>query len=374
MIRHKPIRVLQLIASANRGGAERLVIDLLNALPGSEVESSLFLFTRPGQGPLRAEMSQISASYRQAAHFRVYDPRLFIELIDFVRSHRIELIHAHMIDAHLVGALAAALADVPLIVSTHNEVDRYLEVGQYRRLLVHIASKLSTLDFVFPSTKILEQYQLHWQLPPERVHIIPNGLQIQPFLAIPDPPLERTPLVVCNLASHTEQKDLGLLIRAAAAVLKQRDDVRFILAGEGPLRASLQHEVEELGIEREVSLPGFVSDPQRLLEQSDCFIMTSLAEGQPLALMSAMAAGRPSIVTAVGGIPDMMDHGREGFMVAPADEVAIVNALLDLLGAPERRREMGQLARVRARAEFGADVLARRHAQLYQVVLAGGSQ
>jgi glycosyltransferase involved in cell wall biosynthesis len=124
--------------------------------------------------------------------------------------------------------------------------------------------------------------------------------------------------------------------------------VRAVIVGTGPLEEELRASAESLGITALVTFTGMRTDVDELLPAFDVFVLSSRFEGLPIALLEAMGAGLPSVVTAVGGIPEVVDDGIEGILVPAGDLGAFTSALEKLLGDPELRRAMGRAAEVRA--------------------------
>ena len=298
---------------------------------------------------------------------------LWWELLVYARQQQVELIHAHMIDAHIVGDIVAIMLGIPLVVSTHTAFDRYLSVSGYRRWLARWFSHRRTAAFILVAKNIGAKLNHRWKIPLEKCHIVPNGLNIVPFLNIPER-IPDTRMTICNIASLSQKKGHAVLLDAATRVLANREDVDFLLLGEGSLRPQIEQQLEAQELQNQVTLLGFVPDPSPYLAKSDIFVLTSHVEGQPLALASAMAAGRPSVVTGVGGIPEMLDHGQEGLIVPPDNSSQVAEAILELLADPERRLKMGRRARRRALATFTSEQMAQRHLQVYLRVLAGGNK
>ena len=145
---------------------------------------------------------------------------------------------------------------------------------------------------------------------------------------------------------------------------------RLLLAGDGPARRSLETTVEALRLSPFVRFLGTLADPWPLLAAADIFALPSLWEGMPNALLEAMAAGLPSVATAVGAVPEMVADGREALVVPPGDAGALARALAELATWPTRRREMGALARRRVEEAFRIEATVAQTERLYDELLA----
>jgi glycosyltransferase involved in cell wall biosynthesis len=165
------------------------------------------------------------------------------------------------------------------------------------------------------------------------------------------------------------QKALHVLLRAVPAVRERRPDVRVLIAGDGPERASLEQLARDLRVEDSVLFLGHRADVPDLLRGVDVAVSCSDFEGSPLAVMEYMDAALPIVATAVGGVPDLIEHGVHGLLVARGDAPALASAIGELLDDPDTARAMGRRARERRRTEFDIDTLVRRLEELYLQLL-----
>jgi glycosyltransferase involved in cell wall biosynthesis len=166
--------------------------------------------------------------------------------------------------------------------------------------------------------------------------------------------------VVTTVSVLREGKGIEVLLDAIPAVLARHPEARFLIAGDGPLRESL----EARSVDR-VTWAGFRRDVPELLAASDLFVLPSLGDAYPTVLMEAMAAGLPVVSTRVGGIPEIVDDGRTGRLVPPGDAAALASAISDLLDSREQREALGQAARVEAERRFSKEVWVARLKEIY---------
>jgi glycosyltransferase involved in cell wall biosynthesis len=176
--------------------------------------------------------------------------------------------------------------------------------------------------------------------------------------------------VVGNVAALTDHKDHATLLRAAALVLARRPDARFVIVGEGELRAALEARARALGIAERVVFAGFRQDLDRLLPAFDVFCLSSHLEGLGTSLLDAMCFGRPVVATAAGGIPEAVEDGVSGRLVAVRDAPALAQALLDVLGDPTRAAAYGAAGRRRFEQRFTAERMVDESLKVYAELLA----
>jgi glycosyltransferase involved in cell wall biosynthesis len=168
---------------------------------------------------------------------------------------------------------------------------------------------------------------------------------------------------VAALVPHKGQRHL---IDAAALVVRQVPDARFIIAGEGELRPSLERAIKEHHLEKHVLLAGFRPDVLSLHKAFDIFVMSSVTEGLGTSLLDAMAAAKPVVATTAGGIPEVVVDGETGILVPPRDHGAMAAAIVKLLTDVDLRQRMGHAGQTRARRRFSADRMVQETLRAYK--------
>jgi len=172
--------------------------------------------------------------------------------------------------------------------------------------------------------------------------------------------------IVGNVAALVPHKGQQHLVDAAAIVVKQVPDVRFVILGEGELREKLERQIKDKHLERHVFLAGFRPNALELTKGFDIFAMSSVSEGMCTALVDAMAAAKPAVATAAGGIPEVMQDGITGFLTQPRDHVTMAEKLVVLLKDPALRTRMGEAALARARERFTVERMVQRTNAVYE--------
>jgi glycosyltransferase involved in cell wall biosynthesis len=175
--------------------------------------------------------------------------------------------------------------------------------------------------------------------------------------------------LVGAVARLEEQKGLRYLIEAARSVLDQGQEVHFVVVGDGPLRPALQGMINELGLDRHISLLGRRDDMSNIYASLDLLVMPSLDEGLPMVLLEAMGAGVPVIATPVGAVPRLLHDGETGLLVEPRDVAGLRDAILTMLRQPEFAMTMAVAGRALVRNYFSADAMAGQYANLYSNLL-----
>ena len=175
------------------------------------------------------------------------------------------------------------------------------------------------------------------------------------------------PVTLLSVGRLRAPKDFRTLLHAMAAL--DRGTARLRIAGDGPDRAELEHEIARLGLGSVVELLGTRDDVDELLAGADVFVLSSASEGLPMSVLEAMAAGLPVVASAVGGVPELVRDGETGALVPPGDSAALASALRTIVADPALRERLGEAGRRRAEQEFSLARFEREHLALYRTHL-----
>ena len=219
------------------------------------------------------------------------------------------------------------------------------------------------LRFLYRNAQLVVALSDEWRdalaeaIPGIRLVVVPNPVEVPTLPAA----LAALPPRVLYLGVVKEAKGSFDLLRAWPAVLAAQPDARLVLAGSGEIDRA-RALAAELGVSKSVDTPGWTAGEAKaaLLREATLFVLPSHFEALPMAVLEAMAAGLPVVATAVGGIPDVIDNGRDGVLIPLQDTQAIAAALVELLADSDRRRALGTAARRRASETFSADVVVPR--------------
>ena len=285
-----------------------------------------------------------------------------------IRRLRPDVVHAHDPRAVAMAAIALSIAAPtprpPLVASRRIEFRvarnsfsqwKYSQVDCFLAISQAVRSRLAADGVAGSKIEIV-----HEGVDVDRIAALPPA-SIHAALFLPtDAP------VVGTIGALVPQKAQHTLVAAAALVLKQVPDARFAILGEGELRPALETQIRRLHLERHVFLAGFRADVLELLKSFDVFALTSTHEGMCTSLVDAMAARKPAVATAVGGVPEVMADGDTGFLVPAHDETAVAAKLAVLLTNESLRRRMGDAALARARRLFTVERMVAETAAAYE--------
>jgi glycosyltransferase involved in cell wall biosynthesis len=362
-------RILHVIPTLDRCGAEKQLLLLARGLPRDEFEIHVAVLTRTG--PLEAEFREAEIPLAMVGKQWKADPLAYFRLRRLIRRLSPDLVHTWLFAANAYGRAAAAACGVKCLVASERCVDPWkgwVEFAIDRRL----ARK--TARIVVNSAGVKDFYVPHG-LPAEKFAIIPNGIAAPRPSPVPraaifaELGLPEDSFLIGLVGRFWPQKRVKDAIWGADLLQVIRQDFQFVIVGDGPLRQRLEQFRDQCELHDRVHFLGQRSDVPRLLPHFDVLWSTSGYEGQSNAIMEAMAAGVPVVATDIPGNRDLVVHGQTGFLVPLGDRTPLVKHTRELLDNPALRRQFGEAARARMAAEFSVEQMVRRYAELYRELL-----
>lgn len=359
-------RVCLIIGQLGLGGTEKQVVLLAEGLKRRGVDVTVVVLTGPGprEEALRdARVPVVHINLEQPGDWRAVPLLLGAmgRLTAFLRRYRPDVVHAFLFHSYVMAAPAARLARIPVLVAGRRSLDDFKRGMRVALWIERIATRLTDL-LVANAGAVAECVRVGERVPADKITVIYNGLPSTAFEAAEPAVLQTShPVVLCvaNLKEHKGHEHL----LAAAALMRERGVLcTLVLAGDGPLRADLQRQADELGLD--VRILGARTDVDRLMARADVVTLPSMTEGMSNAVMEGMAAGRPVVATAVGGIPELLADGR-GLLVPPGDPDSLATALASVLTDRELAARMGRAAREWSLAHLSADTMVEQHVSLY---------
>ena len=283
------------------------------------------------------------------------------------------IVHAH--DPHGVAMASMALsmltsAPAPRLVASRR-VDFHLKRNSFSRW------KYRQVDLFIAASEAIRRILMRDGVPSEQIVTVHEGIDVDRIGRLPAVNLREAFFlphnapVVGNVAALVAHKGHRHLIHAIPLVLREVPDARFVILGEGPLRSELEREVKMLHLEKHVALPGFRDDVLSCIKGFDLFVMSSETEGLGTSLLDAMAAGKATIGTDVGGIPEAIEDRETGMIVPPNDPASLARAIVGLLKDEPLRRRLGQAGLARARRLFSVEQMVEGTMKAYERLVGG---
>lgn len=361
--------VVHFTDSSGFGGAEQALLILMAGLKRQGWRSVLMYHASPGIAPLIEGVTELGVELWPVPRMPdgLQGARRVWPFSRELRARRPDVFHAHLTWplACKFGLVGAIIARVPAIVAT---VQLYVEFPLDASIFVQqrlIAAGVGR--YVAVSHEVARRLIRKLRWPARKVQVIRNCVSA----AAHDPncahPIERAGRpVVLTVARLDEQKGHRYLLEAAAQV----PEAQFVLAGDGPLRASLEAQTRSLGVEERVKFLGYRSDIADLLADCDVFVLPSLYEGLPLSILEAMSAGKPVIATQIGGTDEVVIAGETGLLVPPANPTALAAAIRSVLTDRSLAQRLASAGRARVEQEFSAARMIQQVIDVYDGLLA----
>ena len=364
------MRITHVVENLNRGGLERVVIDLALAQKAAGHDCRIVCLYEEGllAGELRAHGIAVNAC-RKGSGFDVGALRRMRALF---RSHGTEILHSHNIIAHAYAALASRGIGARRFLNTRH--GRGVAPPGRLRLWLYSLSMRWTDRVVAVCEAARKNLAEHDRVPDAKLAVVPNGIHVERFAAA-SPAAHDAVAKLLGVDAATRiigcvgrlnwAKDLPTLIRAFAALRKRGRDAALALIGDGSLRGELERIAAAENVADRVVFLGDRNDVRTLLPGLDVFAMSSVSEGYSIALLEASASALPIVATDVGGNAEIVSDGISGHIVKTGDPERFADALEDVLADPARGRAMGEAAFAWVHREGSVETMVARYQNLY---------
>jgi glycosyltransferase involved in cell wall biosynthesis len=364
------LKILHLIETPGPGGAEKALVDVAYGV--SADYPSMGLEMCPGSWTGQ-ELRKRGIEVLTLPLLRAFDfswPRRFAAVL---REHEIGCVHSHEFTGNCYGTAGARLAGVPIVCTTHGK--NYWPEKLYRRLAYRWVARQADA-FVFVSDDLAKFAAGVLGVDSSRLRIVKNGVDTHTYRRDPvarervraELGLSQDQPLVVAVGSLYPVKGHAILLEAFARTRAHDPAAQLAIVGDGPLRGALEEQIRQLGLAGAARILGRRADIPDVLNAADLFVMSSLSEGLPLALLEAMAVGLPVISTAVGGIPEVVVPNQTGWLAAPADADDLAEKIRFALQHRELRSALAEAGMARCIDEHSLDKTVTEFTRIYRVV------
>jgi glycosyltransferase involved in cell wall biosynthesis len=368
-----PTKVMLLAVGLGVGGTETHILGLAAGIDRTKFEVTVC--SLKSGGCLVEELRRRGIRVVCLNGAGKFDPRVLFRLWNVIREERPDVLQSFLfwanVSARLLGRLSKAMR---VVCSYHDEI---VSDGSFARMIDRLTFRWSHA-VVCCSEAVRRSVSACIGTQAAQQTIIPFGVDVAQFTVADHATRNELglrdggPIVgtVCRLVEP--KKGLGVLLQAMAALNRSSGNsaCQLLIVGEGPARQPLESLSQRLGLSSSVRFAGTRRDIPRILPVLDVFVLPSLYEGFGIAILEAMAVGKPVVATTVGGIPEFVVPGETGLLVEPGNVQALAEAIGCLLRDPERAGQMGIRGRARVLAGFQMSTVVRRHEQVYEACLA----
>ena len=370
------IKILYIITSSGIGGAERILYYTATGLDYNKYDISVCSLKKMGEIAEDLEKQGIEVyclhmGDRESFWGWLSSIIALIRLFPYLIRIRPTIVHSFLFRANILARIAGYLTGVPIVISS-------VRVMGGEKKYFHYVERITSfmVDHYVTVSESVKRYIIDKsKISAEKISVIYNGVNIKSQ----DNSYEQNPKmpfktgdkdrILMTVGRLHKQKGHCYLIQAVSKVRKEFPNVKLLVAGEGEEENNLKKLVKSLDLMNEVIFAGLSSDIERILPMAELFILPSLWEGLPNALLEAMAAGKPVVATKVGGIPEIVVHGETGILIPPRDTDALAIAIIDLLQNRLKEKDMGEAGRIRAAKRFSIYKMIEKTENLYQELL-----
>jgi glycosyltransferase involved in cell wall biosynthesis len=359
-------RVARVIGQHGYGGAEGQLFHLAVGLAGGAYTPTVYCLSDRME-PYGRWLDGLGIRVRQLGGSS--DASRTLALTRSLRADAPDIVHSFLYIANRYAFLASRLAGTRTLITSARNCKREAQLTHW--LLDRAAFRASTA-IVCNSATVAEYIARVYGAPPDRATVSYNGVDLDRFQPHSNGNGNGAshPPTIGAISRVTAQKNPGLFLAAAAALLERRPDCRFVVVGDGDGLPAAKQEAARLGIAHAVNFLGARTDVKEILQQLDVFWLTSKWEGTPNSLLEAMANGLPVVATDVGACREVIQDGVSGFLVASGDCEALVDRTERLLGDGAMAARMATRAREEVTTRFALDRMVRSTADLYTKCLA----
>jgi glycosyltransferase involved in cell wall biosynthesis len=350
-------------SSFEAGGTERQMVELIRGLDSETFEVHALCFAARGRWlPTVAASADSVAEFPIAGFARRATWRQVRRYSHWCRERAIQIVLTSDFYTNIFGLTGAALAGVPVRIGGRREINTDKTAA---KLLLQRAAYGTAHRVVANSRAAADRLQREG-VPRSRLAVVPNGIDAGDFASHRAPRPLRRALTVANLRV---EKGHDVLIDAIAMHGRGLADIEFQLVGDGPCREGLERRVRDHGISHRVRFLGERHDIPQLLADADLFILPSRTEAFPNSVMEAMAAGLPVVASGVGGVLELVEHGRSGVLVPPDEPRALADAIAALASDPRRAHALGCAARETVQTRYSTGNMVAAFSDLFRAEL-----
>jgi glycosyltransferase involved in cell wall biosynthesis len=359
------LKVLQLIPTLDRAGAEKQMVLLARGLPRERFRVEVATLTR--LGPLESDLRASEVPITAIGKRLKLDPLALGRLVRFLRARRFDVLQTWIFAANTYGRVAARLARVPVVVTAEMAVDLWKSPRELAidRWLVRWT------DRVVGNSQAVVDFYRRRGIPNDRLTLIRSGIGDEEA-----PPVDRAAIrarfgwpgdapLLLFAGRLAPQKGVEDLIAAIDLVQYNVPELRVLIVGDGPLRPRLEASARAFRLGGMVQFTGHRDDVPELLAAADLLVLPSLYEGLPNIVLEAMRFAKPVVATAAPGTTEVVVDGQTGVFVPVHDPPALAQAIRSVVHDPERARRLGAAGRARVESDFRVATMIDRYAALY---------
>lgn len=371
----RPLRILHLVSSGGFFGAERVILNLASRQNNSAVISWVGAINNKHNPHLEI----IQESQNTGLKTAIFDSRSQADLKTvssvkkFLKENDIDILHTHNYKSNIIGFLATRLTRVKWAVTLHGWISSDSKLRWYEtldRFFLKFADKIFCVS--------LNNYDmlLNKGINKNSLEVIANGIDLKQFSSAgADQNLRKSlgidahQIVITIVGRLGEEKGHKVLFKALSLIHPQYPDFKCLVVGDGPLMKNLQEQANALNLSRHIIFTGNRKDVADIYKVCDILVNASFTEGLPMTILEAMASRLAVIATKVGGVPQLIQHEKNGLLLDPNDPEILAEALIQLIKDPQKRQQLAQEAYNSVVTSFSDQIMSDKYEENYYQIL-----
>lgn len=368
------MKVLHLIGGGDIGGAKSHVLSLVKEL-GKHIDVKLISF-RTGAFADDARDMGINVEIVKTGTI-ISDVKRVLRIIN---AEGYDLIHSHGAKANMIAVYVKKIANLPIVTTVHSDyrLDYLQNIIKMFSFGIINTLALRFIDYYIGVSRNFKEMLVKRRFSPQDIFTVYNGIDFsekelkytrKEFLSKYNLHFDDDIVVVGILARLDPVKGLTTFLQAAKAVIEKNPSVRFLIAGDGDERKSLEHKASSLGLKDKVFFMGFINEPYEFINCIDINVLTSISESFPYAILEGTLFKKATVSSNVGGISDLIENGVNGFLFEPKDYKTLAHHLLSLADDTGLRLEMGDKIHEKASSLFSLENMCKTQLGIYETIL-----
>ncbi len=374
------MKVIHLIGGGDEGGAKSHVLQLIQEL-GKHIDATLISYRK---GNFHDDAVAMGINARIVKTGNVFmDLRKTLKL---VKSGQYDIIHAHGAKANMMASIIKRITGIPVVTTVHSDYHLDYMHSLLKRFSFGVINMISLrkIDYHISVSSSLKEMLKDRGFNPQYLYLVNNGIPFdnelpvctrKEFFTRFNIPFPEDCVLIGIMARLHPVKDHETFLRAAAEVVKNNTNARFLIAGPGDeLMPQLKQFADKLGLTPYVHFTGMVDRPYDFFQVIDINVLTSISEGFPYVVLEGARFSKVFVSTRVGGLGDLIDSGVNGYLVEPKDWKSLGKHLTELSLDKEKREKMGSVLKVKAEAEFSLRKMCETQLKIYETILRNESR
>ncbi len=365
-------KILHLTFEMKLGGTQQVIRQLILGLDPATYQNHVLcidgIIGELGESIVSQNLARVEAYKREPG----FDFKLVQAIIRYVKANQIDIVHCHQYSPYVYGLLAGVFTKKKVIFTEHGRF--YPDGPKWKRKLINpllciLTHAVTTISQA--TAKALVEFE---NIPRKKIDVVYNGVRVEKTILSAKASkeykselgLSYDKLIYGTISRLDPIKNHKMMIRAFAKFNDQNPNSELLIIGNGEMRSELEQLVMSLGVEQSVIFTGFITEPQRYLAVMDVFLLPSFSEGTSMTLLESMAQEKPSIVTSVGGNPEIVIDNHTGMIIPNNDEDALVSAMTTMAQDPLLKDTLAKNAYKRYQEQFTEEHMINHYEQLYQ--------